>query len=348
MNPVKFIFSTLFSNKNVIDGAKKQPWWLAIVLMLVSCIISVIPSFSGAMSTNGSDALTATQNYGVDLALKQFSLDYLGKDDYSFVIEDGKLKVENFEKAEVKINDKISLIVQYVDFTEADKIQYETIEKKMSVELSKLRVSYPVSGEENTSYLYSTLLLGKESLYLSLYGKDAKCTYSPNANSDGSYTINSYLNVENNYTQLEGTYERITGQLANISGYAYGNTDGEKVNNAFENWKQFFDLAYLTPRNNSAFITNGAMIGVSLLIVLSSTLMIFLLSKMKSSLRKFKFLESFKMVCYASFSPALIALLVGWLIPSFQSMAFVMCLVLRITWLGMKATGPQDTGTVRK
>ena len=34
MNPVKFIFSTLFSNKNVIDGAKKQPWWLAIVLML--------------------------------------------------------------------------------------------------------------------------------------------------------------------------------------------------------------------------------------------------------------------------------------------------------------------------
>lgn len=348
MKPVKFIFATLFSNKNVIDESKKQPWWLAIVLMLLSCIISVIPSFVGAMSTNGSDALIATQNYGIDLSLKQFSLDYLGKDDYNFVIKDGKLTVENFQKAEVRINDKIALLVHYIDFTEADKIQYETIDAKMSVELSKIRTSYPVEGEENTSYLYSTLLLGKEKVYLSLYGKGAKCTYSSNANSDGSYTINSYLNTENNYTQFEGTYERITGDLANISGYAYGKTDGEKVNNAFESWKQFFDLAYMTPRNNAAFITNGAMIGVSLLIILSSTLMIFLLSKMKSSVRKYKFLESLKMVCFASFSPALISLLIGWLIPSFQSMAFVMCLVLRITWLGMKATGPQDNQTVRK
>lgn len=350
MKPVKFIFATLFSNKNVINESKNQPWWLAIVLMLLSCIISVIPAFTGAMSTNGSDALTATQNFGIDLSLKQFSLDYLrdDNDEYKFVIKDGKLEVENFTNAEVKINDKTALLVYYVDYTEEDKALYETFDDKMSVELSKVRVSFPVEGKENTSRLYSTLMLGKEKVYLSLYGANAMCTYSPNANADGSYTINSYENVENNYIQLEGTYELIDGDLANLSGYAYGSSEGEMAKNAFENWKQFFDKAYITPRNTAAFITNGAMIGVSILIVLSSTLMIFLLSKSKSSVRKYKFGESLKMVSFASFSPALISLLIGWLIPSFQSMAFVMCLVLRATWLGMKATGPQDTDTVRK
>lgn len=349
MKSIKFIFSTLFSNKNVIEGSKKQSWWLAIVLMLISCIVSVIPSFSSTMSVNGSDYITAQKNYDIDLSLKKFSLEYLGNDNtnYNFVIENGELKVENFTKTEIKIQNEISLIVQYVDYTDADKAKYETFDEKLSVELSKIQTGYP-TGEENTSKLHSTLLLGKEKVYLALYGKDAKCTYTPNEKLDGSYSVNEYINTDNNSLSFSGTYDRISGDLANISGYLYGNTENEKLENAFENWKSFFDETYKTPRNNAAFITNGIMIGISIIIILASSLMIFLLSKMKSSVKKYKFLESLKMVCFASLSPALIGLLLGLLIPSFQSMAFVMCLVLRITWLGMKATGPQEVDTVRK
>ena len=41
-------------------------------------------------------------------------------------------------------------------------------------------------------------------------------------------------------------------------------------------------------------------------------------------------------------------LILGFMVPSFQSMAFLMCYILRITWLGMKATNPPSAQAVRK
>jgi len=47
-------------------------------------------------------------------------------------------------------------------------------------------------------------------------------------------------------------------------------------------------------------------------------------------------------------SPAIISIIIMLLIPSFQSMAFLMCCILRITWLGMKATNPPSSQPIRK
>lgn len=341
MKPIKFIFSSLFSNKTIIDESKKQPWWLAIVLIILSFVISVIPSFSNVMSTNGSDALVASNNCNIDFSLKKFSQDYLGNDNYNFIIEDGKLKVTNFTNVEIKYNEDITLLVYYIDYTDTDKLMYDSFESKVSAELTKIKVSHPT--EEHRSKLYSTLILGEQSVYLYLYGKDAICTYSPNA--DGTFNISEETSVIN---QIAGTYENITGDLANISGYLYGSTEDEKLENAYNKWKSFFDEAYKTPRNQTAFIYSASFLGIDVLILFSMSLLVFLLSKSKSSPRKFKYLESLKMLCFASLCPALIGLLLGLIIPSFQTMSFVMCYILRITWLSMKATSPGESNTATR
>ena len=77
MTPIQFIFSSLFNNGVIIDESKKQPWWLAIVLAIVSCIVAIIPSFTTTMGQNGADFFTASENYYYDYSLQTFTNVYL-------------------------------------------------------------------------------------------------------------------------------------------------------------------------------------------------------------------------------------------------------------------------------
>ena len=79
MKTLKFIFSSLFSNEKIINESKKQPWWLAIVLILFSCVIALIPNFVSVMTVQGSNVITTNTNSGIDYGLKQFSVEYLSK-----------------------------------------------------------------------------------------------------------------------------------------------------------------------------------------------------------------------------------------------------------------------------
>ena len=69
MKTLKFIFSSLFSNEKIINESKKQPWWLAIVLILFSCVIALIPNFVSVMTVQGSNVISvpADANYAVRL-----------------------------------------------------------------------------------------------------------------------------------------------------------------------------------------------------------------------------------------------------------------------------------------
>ena len=176
-----------------------------------------------------------------------------------------------------------------------------------------------------------------------LCDKDAKCSFK--ANADGSFTISNETGILNN---MSGNYVGINKDLANLNSYYSGNTESEKVNNAYNQWKAFFDKAYESPRNSLAWKYVGIYFGMDIATALIMGLMLFLLSKTKASLIKYRFLEALKMVFFASVSPALIALILGFMVPSFQSMAFLMCYILRITWLGMKATNPPSAQAVRK
>ena len=348
MKPIKFIFSSLFSNKTIIDESKKQPWWLAIVLVILSCIIAVVPIFTSVMKSNGSDIIATAQNYSLDYSLQKFSQDYLNGSSCTIKVENGKLTAENFDFAEVKYNDQITLLVKYVPF-EADSVIYKDtfVEEAKSI-LTSLQTSdkyvIPAEGETTSTdikgHVYSTLLLGSEGVYLYVYNSTATVTYNQEK---------TIISAPTPVASIYGTYENIKGDLANISNYYVGTSTVEKNENALASWKEFFDVAYASPRNQTAWSTTGMYLAINGVILLVSSLMIFLLSKSKTSIQKYKFLESLKMICFCALCPALLSLLVGLIMPSFISMGFMMFIVLRVTWLSMKATSPdQAAQAVRK
>jgi len=353
MKPIKFIFSSLFSNQKIIDESKKQPWWLAILLVVLSCIIAVVPIFTSVMGSNGSDIISTAQNYSLDYSLQKFSQDYLNGSTCTIKIENGKLTAENFDFAEVKHDNQITLLVKYVPFEKGGLIYKETFAEEAASVLDDLLTSdqyvIPAEGEQTETTTkgraYSTLLLGSEGVYLYAYNSKATVTYTIHETTKEKTITSRPTPVASIY----GSYKKIDGDLANISNFYAGTTEAEKSSNALKSWKSFFDVAYAEPRNATAWSTSGMYLGINAVILLVSSLMIFLLSKSKTSIKKYKFLESLKMICFCALCPALLSLLVGLIFPSFISMGFMMFIVLRVTWLSMKATSADpSTQAIRK
>lgn len=305
MNHLKFIFSSLFSNEKIINESKKQPWWLAIVLILFSCIIALIPNFVSVMTVQGSNVITSNTNSGIDYSLKQFSVEYLSKPENKLYIENEKLILANTASKtsiddyylldEVKHNETISLAVYYVDFTEQESAQYKTFNEKLSKVITKIKASKPIK-DTTESNLYSSLVLGKETVFLMLCDKDAKCSYK--SNTDGSFTITNETGILNN---MSGNYVGINKDLANLNSYYSGNTESEKVNNAYNKWKLFFDKAYEITKKFTCLEYVGIYFGMDIATALVMGLMLFLLSKTKASLIKYRFLEALKVVFFAQY-----------------------------------------------
>ena len=300
------------------------------------------------MGSNGSDIIATSQNYSLDYSLQKFSQDYLDGSTCTIKIENGKLTAENFDFAEVKHNDQITLLVKYVPFEKDSVLYKETFVEEAKSALNTLQTSnkyvIPAEGEATSTNItgkaYSTLLLGSEGVYLYVYDSKATVTYSQDKT-----IVTSPTPVASIY----GTYSNINGDLANISNYYVGTTTVEKNDNALASWKNFLNTAYAEPRNQTAWSTTGMYLAINAVILLVSSLMIFLLSKSKTSIQKYKFSESLKMICFCALCPALLSLLVGLFMPSFISMGFMMFIVLRVTWLSMKATSPEQAAqAVRK
>lgn len=337
MKSLKFIFSSLLSNQKITDESNEQPWWLAIVIALLSIVIAIIPTTVQVMTVQGSDIITRVENYSLDYSLTQFSIQYLNPESPAkATISDGKMTFTNFtDGAEIKHGDDVTLVVRYTQ-NSAD----------LTTVTQSIKTSYPVKQEGETetdklvSKIPSMLIFTEDSLYLYVYDASATATYTEK---DGTKTIVS----ETNYVGVtSGTYEGITGDLANLNSYYNPSLEPSKAaSECLNNWTTFFDKAYETPRNSLALSYTGMFAGLDAIIMLVLSLTIFLLSKTKSSIRRFKYLESLKMIFFASLSPAILSLLLGFLIPSLQSISFVLFIGLRCTWLAMKATSPQTSST---
>ena len=77
MNPkVKFTlvnsFKGLISNQAVIDGSKDSPWWVAVIFLVFSSFLPLIPNFAQLSKMNGATFISGL-NYGLDTQLSRFA-----------------------------------------------------------------------------------------------------------------------------------------------------------------------------------------------------------------------------------------------------------------------------------
>lgn len=307
MKNVKLFLKSLISNNAAIDGARKKPWYAAIIIFFLSLILSVIPSTVMELNKKGDKYFEST-TYGAIEATTEFSEYLQTTDKKTFTIketENGNYLVGDetvhFERYNSKAN-KVDFVFQYSSNDRANKYM---------ASYDKKEVSYFVFTPDT---VYIKVLDPNDS-------KTAKVTLG---------CINAYKKVGKNQIR---------------EALVVGKTKTITAEKTWENWKVLVRDFYNQTRLKAAGINLALIGGVNAGIVLIMGFMVWVLTRGKNNpYRLFTIWESFKIAFWTCPSPAILTVGLGFLISRFASMLFPLLLGVRVMWLTMKSLRPDGTG----
>ena len=107
------------------------------------------------------------------------------------------------------------------------------------------------------------------------------------------------------------------------------------------NYNEIFNEVYLTSKNKTFWTYCGIFYGVYLVLVVFMGLMLFLLSRGKNNpMNYLTFWTTFKMACWSTLAPAVLAMVLGFLLASYATLFFIILYGLRIMWMSMRQLRP--------
>ncbi|MCH5180545.1 MAG: hypothetical protein J1F32_04990 [Erysipelotrichales bacterium] len=327
MKPFRYVLKSLFNNSVIIEGRKRK-WIESFIIFVLAMIIALIPTVVTIASVKGSALLDANSN-GVDEGLKYFS-ETMNKKQIKFKIkEENKEKVITIEESDFKWgeNDNDTDGYYFNNRGEDNYFIYERYDGDKRVE--RLRVYQLINLDANafsdkiesirnqsieTTPTSSFMAIGKTSSYLCVYSKASESWASPIAA--------RFL-----------TYDRFEDGQEVISSYV-----GE---HSLNNWKEFIDTSYTSTKITSLFTQVGIYAALNFGISLFMAIMVFIITRGKNNpYRDYKFIEAIKIVSVASLTPSIIAALIGFILPAYSTMLFMVILGVRIMWLTSKNLNP--------
>ena len=269
---LKNVFGSLVNNQRAIDGAKNNPWWIAIVMFILGIFLPVIPMMVQSGKTYGSSFIDGSIN-GYEVTMTTAS-EKLKADGYEFVVEG------NHKLAAYKNNTPVE--VDYVLDTEGQKTAVELpIYQYINTENSQIdlqvywspRANYSavtslIEALNNQKYQTGTSVLGLVTDDESTTDVDEAATatyYAPSYTilyPDGLITVlkkansteiltNSYMG--NNWNHIdEGT--KVLERVLNVDLPDEDKTVTNKAYNAavLDNWSNIYDVAYKDQKKNKS------------------------------------------------------------------------------------------------
>lgn len=350
-------FKSLINNDAVIESAKNNRWWIGPIIGLVACFVAVIPITISNAKTYGSSFL-AKQTQNLEVSLTQACLDMKNNNIEFKVTEDNKLLYykDGVEQNEVVDKERM-LIQQYVsnrnvggkiEKTVDLEIYYTTAStsKKAATTVAKI-IKEHIEDESNyykvgttnkisstddefeLYYLPSYILLGKNAIYACLKKPYDTATY--------------------NYTAFTGNWKHTNpGELLSRV-LEVNDIDAEDQNiynekytkGVLDNWKKVFNESYLTQKQFNINMSLWIYAGIYALMVVFMGLMMFLLTRGKNNMFNYlKFPTTLQFACWSTITPALLALILGFVLPAYAMMYFIILLGIRVMWMSMKQLRP--------
>ena len=159
----------------------------------------------------------------------------------------------------------------------------------------------------------------------------------------GKYTFNLYkYNAKGKLSQaMTGDYVNINlKQINNILSLSKNEDSHQRV---IESWQIFFRDGYLSIKIQTAVIQISIVLAVNSAIILIMSLVIFLVTRGKNNpFKVYKYYECLKICCWIALSPAILALILGYLLPStFGMFSFILVYGVRGMFLSIKQFRPQ-------
>ncbi len=324
MNTLKSLLRSLFSNQSVVNN-RRCKWWLAIVVLLLSLVIAIIPTlvtYNNITPGNIIYATTNNQTYCVDEGLYEFA-----KSKSGIKITNGKLVVpedfdgfdfyKSFSENNETVNRKV-FSVYYLNVTDEDQNVYTEKVSSFQKEIEK--------GDEH-NIVNSYMLLTPKYFYVKIF------------------QIGVVYDKAND--TLADAHASFTGMFEGLDNISFDSFYDDSRDNSFNyamlKWSTLFNDSYQNIKVRTMLFTSLIMDLMNIAVILILSLTLFLLSRTKNNVNgiRLKFSEAMRIVFIASLSPAILTLLIGFMISTFQQIGFILFLGLRITWLGTKITaGP--------
>ena len=338
---VKTGFATLISNDAVIKASRE---WkgaidiLPVAIALASIVLAVLPTFVSRMNTQGSSVVfsTPTANYeqGVSSFLETLVYDGNAKRNLSLVINQNG----HFEISDA---DRIAL-------TGGNESWYTLSRTIEGVKTPQFEVFFNTTG--NSDELFYKDIDANNNPYTSAprdTSAGAKAEYRASYLAFGTDSIRfRKRNTTTVFTGLTGRYDRLRGfdftakalELQNLNLEA---SDADYVLKARDFFADVINRAYETDRNTAAWQYTGIFAAIDLGLILLFGLLLFLMTRgKKNPFRIYTFWETQKMAYWASFTPALISLALGFWLVQYAFIIFMFTYGMRMMWMSMRSMRP--------
>ena len=343
-------FKSLINNDAAVEAGKRAPWWTAAIMFVLAVGLPLIPIATSTANRNGAD-LFASGSLDFDRKITEASLKLL-EENKTFEIKDGDCFYKvNGTATDRTGDDAYEPIYRYESVTTDQGVttkQYDFDVYYCSSEDTNVineiinrttAIQYAVGTQNKKSetdaegtkyYTPSFLLVHKKGMHFTIYlHNDTKAGIGVAWTTDWNHTANGELLARITTNTEIAVADRVS-------------TNRKYVTDVFNNFKAVTNETYLTVKGE--LLRNSLLIyaGVYVALIMLMGFMLWLLTRGKNN--PFNYLRwwtTTKIAWWASFCPALLGMIGGFIFPQYAPFIFIIFLGLRIMWLSMKNLRPQ-------
>lgn len=355
---VWYYIKSLFSNAICLDIATSLKWFWSIIVFVVVILISVVQptvtnsQISGAQLINStaSDTITYGLNDYVEKASKDTEeakkLNYLfdsktfslsgtyNYETYTDYIVNGDAATSVIKPSFTSYHNGVRVLDIYIGTTYSDETAF----------ITNIAGSNPIYGDADATkrkelddaglkYVRSTSFIAftRENIYALLCDGNGQQAAQLNGNFKHISEAFPKLTEKSSYTFLD----ILTYELDSTLGAT------QKRDVIVKNAAAYFDKVYLDPVFTQTWVTFGIYCGVNGGIMIVMAFIIFAMTRGKNNPnRSIKLLQCFSIAFWFAITPALITISLGFLIPQFGPMLFLITYSFRVMFLSMKYLRP--------
>lgn len=333
-------FKSLISNQACVDGGKEAPWWIAVIFLVLSICLPVIPITVNLSKAYGSQFI-ASYNYATDRGLAITSNAFKA-DGYDFKVQDDNLL--HFYKDGSELTGEVNVNKNDIVNDASTSSTYYNFRMYITSYTGSVLTDY-INGINNATYTKGTITAtaktddNKDTLYTPSFIVLAPDTMvmvaHKNQSLDAAGSTSSGLNWIN--TAKGSLLDRVLKTKESST------TIPQKTADIFYNWRQVLDETYMYAKGIQMRNTSLLYLGVYAGLIFFLGLMIFLLTRGKNN--PFHYLNFFvcqKISWWASFTPAVLGMIMGFIISGniIGQMGFIVFASLRVMWLSMRQLRP--------
>ncbi len=349
---LKTTFLSLIKNDAAIEGAKTAPWWIGVIMFVIGTFLPIIPIMVNASKTYGASYVSAT-TYGYEQGLVTCGVQ-LKTASYSFKVEDNQL----IERIGETVQEQTWVEVDGVSKDETPIAKYSTTREGVTQRSFNLYYTdRPYSGSGKTvKSLIKTIeatkyALGEDRLF-NAETDDKKSVYIPSyliLYKTGFYSkiykMNTATAASSTYVNLDwknAKFEELLTSLLTVEGFETPVVeDLNYVQGALANWKQISNDAYLNQKTRTFWFNSGLYWGIYLALGVFMGFMLWLLTRGKNNPnRNLTVWIGIKISWWICFTPAVLAMVLGFIWAQAAGLAYIVLIGLRTMWLAMRQLNP--------